>query len=358
VIRSRRVEAVVGLFTVFGVVLLVAIFFLMLGKEHAFEGRFRLIAIFDNVSGLKPGAAVQLAGIDVGSVGSVRFNEENQAEVVLEIRNRFSKRLHRDAEASIATMGLLGDKIILLTSGTLAAGPVMDGTVISTQRYVEIAEIVDEVGPALQNMKDILDNMSEFLASLNAPVSELQKVLSSASQIAERLEAGEGTVGAILKDRQLYAKLVEFIDEANVTVRQLQDVAADVEEATKDLPEASAAARRMMANLEQGSTKLSELLVSGKEVVDNAKAASKDFPALVDRTNRIAENLETITDNAKAASSGLPDLVATGHEGLEQGLEVVEAARRSWLVRGYLESETEHVSSTSTLRDTNYSEGK
>jgi phospholipid/cholesterol/gamma-HCH transport system substrate-binding protein len=348
--RTRLIETSVGLFAVVGTVLLVSTFFVLLEKEHAFERRFRLVATFDNVSGLKPGAAVQLSGIDVGSVGSVRFNEDNRADVLLEIRETFRGRVYKDAMASIATMGLLGDKIIILVSGTRRAGSVEDGDVISTERYIELTDVMDEVGPALQNMKDVLDSMSGFFASFDVPVSELEKVLTSAGQIAERLEAGEGTAGAILKDPQLYSKLVTLIEGADSTVRELKEVAADIRAASKDFPELSASARATMA-------KMSELVDSGKDVVDNAKLASKNFPDLVERTNRVAENLEAITENVRAASIGLPDLVTTGHEGVEQGLELVEAARKSWVVRGYLDKGTRHVPAGRTLRDTNYSEG-
>lgn len=348
--RTRLIETSVGLFAVIGTVLLASTFFVLLDKEHAFERRFRLVATFDNVSGLKPGAAVQLAGIDVGSVGSVQFNEENRADVLLEIRDTFRGRVYKDAMASIATMGLLGDKIIILVSGTRRAGSVEDGDVISTESYMELTDVMDEVGPALQNMKDVLDSMSGFFASLDAPVSKLDKMLASAGQIAERLEAGEGTAGAILKDPQLYSKLVTLIDDADGTIRELKVVAADIRVASKDFPGLSASARATMA-------KMSELVDSGKDVVDNAKLASKNFPELVDRTNRVAENLEAITENVKAASIGLPDLVTTGHEGVEQGLELVEAARKSWVVRGYLDKGTRHEPAAHTLRDTNYSEG-
>ena len=355
--RTRRIETAVGLFTVIGMVLLVSIFFVLLGKEHAFEGRFRLVAIFDNVSGLKPGAAVQLAGIDVGSVGTVQFNERNKAQVALEIRETFRRRIYQDAMASIATMGLLGDKIVILTSGTPQAGEVKDGAIISTEKYVEIADVMDEIGPTLENTKEILEDMSSFLASLNAPVKEMEKLLISTAQIAEQLNAGEGTVGAILKDPQLYSKLVALIDDVRGTVKQLHEIAGDIGVASKDLPELSAAARETMANVRQGSAELSELVMSGKDVVENAKVASKDLPELVERVNRAAANLEAITENVKEASSGLPDLIATGHEGVEQGLEMVEAVRKSRLVRGYLDRETEHEPAVGTLRDTNYLKG-
>ena len=355
--RSARIEIVVGLFAVFGVLLLVGIFFVLLSKEHAFEGRFDLVAIFDNVSGLKPGSAVQLAGIDVGSVASVQFNEQNKAQVVLEIRDRFKQRIYKDARASLATMGLLGDKIIIITSGTREAGPINEGAIISTAEYMQIGDILDELRPAMDNIKSIVEHVSGFVTSLNAPVQELEKLLESAAQIAEQINAGTGTAGLLVSDPQLYSKLVTLIEDADETIRELGDVVDDIRLAAKDLPEMSTAARKTLANAEQGSSEFSELAASGKEVAANAKIAAEGLPDLVARANRAAADLETIMKDVKSASGELPDLLATGREGIEEGMEVVDAARKSPLVRRYLGEETEHGPAVPTLRDADYSEG-
>jgi len=355
--RSARIETAVGVFAVIGMMLLVAIFFVLLRKEHAFEGRFRLVAVFDNVSGLKPGAAVQLAGIDIGSVDSVQFNEENRAEVVLLVRNRFRQRIYKDAKASLATMGLLGDKFIVLTSGTPAAGSVEEGAVIATERYLEIGDIMSEVRPALENIEQIVGNVSTFLTSLEAPVNQMEKLLTSASQIAEQINVGKGTAGLLVKDPELYSKLVTLIDDTDKTVRELRTIAEDLRLASQGLPELSSAARRTLASAEQATRDLSELVLSGKDIVGNVRAASEDFPGLVERADRVAANLEQITDNVRLGSEELPELVTTGREGVEKGLEVVEAARKSWLVRGYLHGEIECEPSVPALRDVDYAQG-
>ncbi len=355
--RSARIETAVGVFAVVGMILLVAIFFVLLRKEHAFEGRFRLVAVFDNVSGLKPGAAVQLAGIDVGSVESVQFDEQNNAEVVLLVRNRFRQRIYKDARASLATMGLLGDKFIVLTSGTLAAGPVEEGAVIATERYLEIGDIMSEVRPALENIQQIVGNVSTFLTSLEAPVNQMEKLLMSATEIAEQINVGEGTAALLVKDPELYTKLVTLIDDADKTVRELRDVAEDVRAASRDLPELSSAARKVLANAEHATSDFSGLVTSGKDIVDNVRMASEDLPALIKRADAVAGNLETITENVKVGSGELPELLATGREGVEKGLEVVEAARKSWLLRGYVDRDIEREPSVRALRDVDYAQG-
>ena len=354
--RSARVEILVGLFAVAGMVLLVGIFVVLVGKEHAFESRFSLVAVFDNISGLRPGAAVQLAGIDVGSVASVQFNEQNKAQVVLEIRDRFKERIYKDAVASLSTMGLLGDKIIIITSGSRDAGPINEGAIIATAEYMQIGDILDELRPALDNITSIVEHVSGFVTSLNQPVEELEKLLESAAQIAEQINAGTGTAGLLVKDPQLYSKLVTLIEDTDETVRELGDVVDDIRIAARDLPEMSATARQTLANAQQGSSEFSALAESSREIVANARAASESLPDLVARVNRAAADLETIMKDVKAASGELPDLVATGREGVEEGLEVVEAARKSPLVRRYISEETVHTHAAPALRDTDYSE--
>lgn len=355
--RSARVETLVGLFAVAGMVLLVTIFVVLVGKEHVFESRFSLVAVFDSITGLRPGAAVQLAGIDVGSVGSVRFNEQGKAEVVVQIREQFRESIYKDAVACLSTMGLLGDKIMVLGSGTSEAGPVESGDIIATDEYLEIGDIMDLIRPALENSQKVVEDVSEFLASLDEPVKKFQQVLESTSQIAEKINEGEGTAGLLVKDPQLYSKLVTLIEDADKTIKELREVAEDVRVASKDLPELSSAARETLAKAEQGSSDFSELVGAGKEVVEKVKTATEDLPDLADRIDRISKNLETITENIKVASGELPDLIATGRNGVEEGLEMVEAARKSPLVRGYLGKETGHRPDVPTLRDTSYSEG-
>jgi phospholipid/cholesterol/gamma-HCH transport system substrate-binding protein len=338
--------------------LLVTIFVLLVSKEHAFESRFRLVAVFDSVSGLRPGAAVQLAGIDVGSVELVRFNEQGKAEVVMQIRERFREGIYENAVASLSTMGLLGDKILVLSSGTSEAGPVDDGDVIATDEYLQIGDIMDLVRPALENSQKVVDDVSEFLASLEEPVKKLDEVLESTRKISEQINAGEGTAGLLVKDPQLYTKLVTLIEDADETIRELRAVAEDVRVASQELPELSNTARETLGKAQQGAADFSELVDAGKDVVERVQTASENLPDLAERIDRVAENLEIITENVKVASGELPDLVAAGREGVEEGLEVVEAARKSPVVRRYIGKETEHGPAAPVLRDTNYSEGK
>ena len=81
------------------------------------DGTYTLTARFDNIGGLKVRSAVKAAGVLVGRVGSVDFDNESQVAVVkLNINQRYN-RFSEDTSASILTAGLLGEQYIGLESG-------------------------------------------------------------------------------------------------------------------------------------------------------------------------------------------------------------------------------------------------
>lgn len=115
---NRAVEVSTGLFVLLG---FAALFFLVTqitNKELAVNGQsYEVQARFENVGSLKPGAAVSMAGVTVGRVESIAYDQEiYKAVVKLRINSAFS-RIPTDSDAAIMTSGLLGGQYIGITPG-------------------------------------------------------------------------------------------------------------------------------------------------------------------------------------------------------------------------------------------------
>lgn len=107
----------VGLFVVAGIASLLFLA-LKVGNMGGFDGgaTYSVRAPFDNIGGLKPRAPVKSAGVVVGRVSEIRFdNKTFEAEVVLGIDQRY--QFPRDSSAAIMTSGLLGEQYIALEAG-------------------------------------------------------------------------------------------------------------------------------------------------------------------------------------------------------------------------------------------------
>lgn len=141
--RSKN-DVWVGLFVIIG---LVAILFLALKAANllnlSFQSEYRVTAKFDNVGGLKPHAAIKSAGVVVGRVESITFDDKAfQARVTLSLENRYV--FPKDSSLKILTSGLLGEQYIGIEAGAdekvLAAGD----TISTTQSAVVLENLISQ----------------------------------------------------------------------------------------------------------------------------------------------------------------------------------------------------------------------
>lgn len=130
--QRSKIDVWVGLFVLAGGA---AILFLALKSANLltlqFDNTYRVSALFDNIGGLKPQAAVKSAGVVVGRVQSINFDSKSyQASVNLDMETRYV--FPKDSSLKILTSGLLGEQYIGVEAGgdekNLAAGDVIRQT--------------------------------------------------------------------------------------------------------------------------------------------------------------------------------------------------------------------------------------
>lgn len=114
--EKRRIEAGVGIFVIIGI-LCVGYLTIKLGKMQWFgNDTYFISARFESVSGLKTGAYVEMAGVQIGLVDTISLEQKSKVALVkMKIKREIT--LSDDVIASIATSGLIGDKYIKLSPG-------------------------------------------------------------------------------------------------------------------------------------------------------------------------------------------------------------------------------------------------
>lgn len=139
--QKTKLELIVGAFVLIGIVCL-GYLSIKLGKLEVIGGdRYEVEALFNSASGLKPGAAVEIAGVDVGRVRSIVL-QDDQAIVLLAVENNI--KLYSDTFASIKTRGIIGEKFLSLSPGgggdPLQAG----GRIRDTESGLDLEELVSQ----------------------------------------------------------------------------------------------------------------------------------------------------------------------------------------------------------------------
>ncbi len=140
---NSRVEIMVGVFLVIGF-LAFGWLALRLGEVSILtQGTtYTLDAAFNNVSGLKKGAEIQISGVNVGTVRDIRLDQDNMALVRMQLQQNV--HLPLDSMASIKTQGIIGDKYIQISLGGDTTMYKEGEIVVDTESTVDIESLISK----------------------------------------------------------------------------------------------------------------------------------------------------------------------------------------------------------------------
>ncbi len=231
----------VGLVVLVASVVLVTLLFLMTSSAGLgiFSHKLTITTYFENSAGLKPGAAVNLQGVTIGTVKTVTVvatpdRKLTPVKVIMKLNEKFAEDLKRDSKASLTTVGVLGDTVVDINSQTAAGPPLRDGDELKTLETPSLTDVVkasqgtiESLNVILAKMNAIVDNLQSGKGSIgqlinspdlynkaNATVDELHKLTVS-------LNSGKGTVGKLVSDPSLYNRLNETAAKLDNIANQL-----------------------------------------------------------------------------------------------------------------------------------------
>jgi phospholipid/cholesterol/gamma-HCH transport system substrate-binding protein len=204
---QAALEVKVGVF-VFLLLVLAAVVIFLLGKRSLlFEDQVELRTSFPSASGLRVGAQVRLAGVQVGQVSAIEFGEDPRDQriyVTLRIRKDALQRVTTDSKARIDSMGLLGDKIIDVSVGVTGT-PVEPGALLEGVAPPEYLALLDTAHDALRDIRSITRRLNKVITLYGDPKmhTDITRTIQSVRNIVQEIESGKGLVHALLYDRRI-----------------------------------------------------------------------------------------------------------------------------------------------------------
>ena len=142
--QRKSFDIWVGLFVLLGAV---ALMFLALKagnmSSFSFEKTYTVSSRFDNIGGLKPRAPVKSAGVVVGRVGDITFdNQDYRALVTLQLQERY--KFPKDSSAKILTSGLLGEQYVGIEPGGDEANLAAGDQIKMTQSAIVLENLISQ----------------------------------------------------------------------------------------------------------------------------------------------------------------------------------------------------------------------
>jgi len=179
--------------------------FLLSGEGGFFWQRYAVKTIFPSVAGVKPGAPVRVAGVEVGSVTGVAFAGD-QVEIVMQISRDMQSRVTSTSTAALGSVSLVGEPAIDITASS-SGTPVPEwGYIPSGVAAGSITEVATRAGEGIQELTALLQDMRSGRGTVgqlltdDSLYAELAAVVGAAEQVVANVGEGKGTLGRLAND--------------------------------------------------------------------------------------------------------------------------------------------------------------
>ncbi|MGO8983752.1 MAG: MlaD family protein [Terriglobales bacterium] len=268
----------VGLTVIFASATLGVLIFAMSGTGGWFTSKITLHSYFDNAQGLREGAPVRLAGVDIGNVKSVKIVGDKPltpVEVTMKVNTKYASSLRKDSVTLLTTAGVLGETYVDMDSSQSKGPLAVDGDTLETREAPQIQDVVRASQGTLQNMDSLLKRVDRIMTFI---------------------ESGQGSIGKLIYSQALY-------DQLNATVAEFKSLVDDVQSGKGSLGPlftSDEAYKKAMAAINQLNAIVDEI----QEGKGSAGKLLKD-PTLFDNANKTVANMRQLTDDINAGKGTL-----------------------------------------------------
>jgi phospholipid/cholesterol/gamma-HCH transport system substrate-binding protein len=298
----------VGLTVLVASVTLAVLIFFMSGTGGWFTRKITLRSYFDNAGGLREGAPVRLAGVDIGNVTSVRVINGQPAtpvEVTMKVNTKYSFSLRKDSITVMSTAGILGETFVDIDSATAKGVEAKNGDILQSRGQPDVQDVVRASQGTLQNMDSLLKRLDRILAFVESGQGSIGKVIYSSALydqlnatiaefkgLVDDIQSGKGSIGPLLTSDETYKKVNAAIDKINAMADDLQQGKGSAGKLLKD-PELYDNANKTIANIRQ----LTDDINAGKGAIGTL-TRDQEF------ANRLQATMKNLTELSNRLEQG------------------------------------------------------
>ena len=305
----KKHAVIVGLFVFIGLAFLLSGILIVGNIRNTFNRKMKVVALFDDVSGLTRGNNVWFSGVKIGSVSSLEFFGTSQVEVGMNIETKARKYIRKDAKVKISSDGFIGNKILVIYGGTEQSYAVEEGDTLGVEKSFSSEDMINTFQ---ENNKNLLAITNDF------------KIISS------KLAAGEGTIGKLLNDNAVYENI-------NAATASLQSASAKAQQLVSSLAEFS-------SGLNKKGTLANEL-ITDTVIYNSVQASVMQLQQIADTATVFINNLKLAGSNPNSpigvllldenAGTRIKETIKNLESSSVKLDEDLEAAQHNFLLRGY-----------------------
>src|SRR5712691_11606406 len=295
-ISSKAVGA--GAFVLIGLLLFAVALFMIGERRMLFERRFTVYTELSRLGELETGAPVRVAGADAGEVTDIELPGTPSAKfrVKMEVREAIHAIVRTDSIAVPQTEGLVGGVFVNIGAGTDQAPRVADGGTIPGHDPFQISDLLQQAsdtmmmigdtvtslrGDAERAVKEVAGTAEDAHALLDQMRPDLEAIARNGNVISNdtrelvaKINDGQGTIGKLVNDDQLYRQFQKVTDQAQETMTNLHQVSDEARRAIVDFRSKDGPAQGLLADMR---TTLGQANKATANLADNMEAMKHNF---------------------------------------------------------------------------------
>jgi len=258
-----------GLFFLAGLVILFTALLIVGTNQNLFSQVYRLKAYLPDTQTLTEGTSVTLSGIEIGVIEAITLDSwhgENAVRFDIRLKKEYQSRITSSSRAYVKSIGVLGDKFMEISQGLAGEKPLTEGQEIPIEPAVDYERLIRDVS--------------------NSLLGSLKRV----ELILDEVEAGRGTLGALVKDSTLVIRLNGALDGFESTMTAVRSgkgtMGRMINDPTlyNDLTAMTSQLKSSAQKINSGQGSLGRLIADSTLYIDAARAAS-GVDTLVTRIN-------------------------------------------------------------------------
>ncbi|OJH33450.1 MlaD family protein [Cystobacter ferrugineus] len=261
--KDQRLALRVGAFVAMAFVLAGIVVFFIGQKTHLFEKQVSYRAYFASVEGLSSHSPVWLNGLEVGRVEAVGFPSkpgEKRMEVRLRLSTEYAQRVRADSVARLSSLGVLGDKAVDISLGSLDQPEVPEGGEIPSETTGDVSAMMRSASKVLDDAVAVSGELRKAVTAYADPqmAQDVAAGVRSLRLMLEEIEKGDGTLHALIYDKETGRNVRALVATASQTAVRMDKAVAHVESLLGEVEHGNGTAHALIYG-QDGANALKEL---------------------------------------------------------------------------------------------------
>jgi phospholipid/cholesterol/gamma-HCH transport system substrate-binding protein len=310
----KNQNVLVGVFTTAAVVLFGGALFLIGNQHKAFHHHIVFYTNFQNVDGLPKGAKVRVDGMDAGEVQSIQIpsSPAQKFRLKMNVDDQLHGLIREDSLVTVETEGIVGDKFLLIHSGSEHAALARAESTLQSKEPFEMTKLLEQaqgiMTQAGTTLNGLQGTMTDVNRHLDTTLDTATGTMKNVNSVVLDVRNGKGAAGLLLEDKataadvkQSIANVRQTTEKLNGTSTRIDNILSDVQsrQLIPKMDDTLTAAKSASQNLDQTSQQINTTLKTAFGQDQYGEDAGSNLQQSLTNINQATGNLTDDTEALK-----------------------------------------------------------